>query len=135
MRRLLPGAEETSTAPIKMRSSERISVVETNELSRRDRDPHRDVRKGCYEQGFQTVCSFYEERARLLLPGAPMVEGRPAIQSAQQGMIEGGVQALSLDVVDVIEAGRSWRGAPEQANASTRQRRRSPRPVPTGARR
>jgi ketosteroid isomerase-like protein len=34
-----------------------------------------------------------------------MVEGRAAIQAAQQGMIEGGVQALRLDVIDVIEAG------------------------------
>jgi ketosteroid isomerase-like protein len=34
-----------------------------------------------------------------------MVEGRAAIQSAQQRMIEGGVQALRLDIVDVIEAG------------------------------
>jgi hypothetical protein len=30
---------------------------------------------------------------------------------------------------------RLWRTAPEQANASARQRRRSPRPVPTRARR
>ena len=37
-------------------------------------------------------------------PEPPMVEDRPAIQSAQQSMIEGGVQALSLDVIN-IEAG------------------------------
>lgn len=34
---------------------------------------------------------------------APMVEGRAAIQAAHQGMIARGVQALALDVVDVIE--------------------------------
>jgi hypothetical protein len=34
-----------------------------------------------------------------------MVEGRAAIQSAQQSMIDGGVQALGLEVVDIIEAG------------------------------
>jgi Ketosteroid isomerase homolog len=34
-----------------------------------------------------------------------MVEGRAAIQAAQQKMIEGGVQALDLQAVDVIEAG------------------------------
>lgn len=54
---------------------------------------------------FAALGSFYEERARLLVAGAPMVEGRAAIQSAQQRMIEGGVQALRLDVIDVIEAG------------------------------
>src|SRR5258708_11220883 len=54
---------------------------------------------------FAALGSFYEERARLLVPGTPMVEGRSAIQSAQQSMIEGGVQALDLDVIDVIEAG------------------------------
>jgi ketosteroid isomerase-like protein len=54
---------------------------------------------------FAAVGSFYEEHARLLIPGAPMVEGRAAIQSAQQSMIDGGVQALGLEVVDIIEAG------------------------------
>ena len=41
----------------------------------------------------------------MLPPGAPMVEGRAAIQAAQQRMIEGGVQALDLEVIDLIEAG------------------------------
>lgn len=54
---------------------------------------------------FAALGPFYEERARLLAPGAPMVEGRAAIQSAQRRIIEGGVQALDLEVVDVIEAG------------------------------
>jgi ketosteroid isomerase-like protein len=54
---------------------------------------------------FAALGPFYEEHARLLVAGAPMVEGRAAIQSAQQRMIEGGVQALRLDIVDVIEAG------------------------------
>jgi uncharacterized protein (TIGR02246 family) len=49
--------------------------------------------------------SFYEERALFLPPGAPIVEGRAAIREAQQRMIEGGVQALHLDVIDIIEAG------------------------------
>ena len=54
---------------------------------------------------FAALGSFYEERARLLPPGAPMVEGRAAIQVAQQKMIESGVRALNLQAVDVIEAG------------------------------
>jgi len=54
---------------------------------------------------FVALGSFYEEEARLLPPGAPMVQGRAAIQAAQRHMIEGGVQALDLDVIDVIDAG------------------------------
>jgi ketosteroid isomerase-like protein len=61
--------------------------------------------KAVSNKDFAALGSFYEERARLLPPGAPMVEGRAAIQTAQQRMIEGGVQALDLDVIDVIEAG------------------------------
>jgi ketosteroid isomerase-like protein len=61
--------------------------------------------KAVTNKDFAALGSFYEERARLLAPGVPMVEGRAAIQAAQQSMIEGGVQALRLDVIDVIEAG------------------------------
>jgi uncharacterized protein (TIGR02246 family) len=60
--------------------------------------------KAVTSKDFAALGSFYEERARLLPPGAPMVEGRAAIQAAQQRMIEGGVQALDLDVIDIIEA-------------------------------
>lgn len=48
---------------------------------------------------------YYEERARYLPPGGPMVEGPAAIQAAQQRMIERGIAALDLQAVDVIEAG------------------------------
>lgn len=61
--------------------------------------------KAVTNKDFAALGPFYEERARLLPPGAPMVEGRAAIQAAQQKMIEGGVQALDLECVDVIEAG------------------------------
>jgi ketosteroid isomerase-like protein len=61
--------------------------------------------KAVTNKDFATVGSFYEERARLLAPGGPMVEGRAAIQAAQRRIIEAGVQTLRLDVVDVIEAG------------------------------
>lgn len=56
---------------------------------------------------FAALGPFYEEDARLLAPGAPMVRGREAISSAHQRIIESGVQALSLECVDVIEAGDS----------------------------
>jgi ketosteroid isomerase-like protein len=61
--------------------------------------------KAVTNKDFAALGSFYEERARLLMPGVPLVEGRAAIQAAQQRMIEGGVQALELDIIDVIEAG------------------------------
>jgi ketosteroid isomerase-like protein len=61
--------------------------------------------KAVTNKDFAALGSFYEERACLLPPGAPMVEGRAAVQAAQQKMIEGGVQALDLQAVDVIEAG------------------------------
>lgn len=61
--------------------------------------------KAVTERDFSALGPFYEERARFLPPGAPMVEGRAAIQSAQQGIIEREVRALDLKAVDVIEAG------------------------------
>jgi ketosteroid isomerase-like protein len=61
--------------------------------------------KAVTNKDFAALGSFYDERARFLPPGAPMVEGRAAIQAAQQKMIEGGVQVLDLQAVDVIEAG------------------------------
>lgn len=61
--------------------------------------------KAVTNKDFAALGPFYEERARFLPPGAPMVEGRAAIQAAQQKMIEGGVRALDLECVDVIEAG------------------------------
>lgn len=61
--------------------------------------------KAVTNKDFAALGSFYEERARLLPPGAPMVEGRAAIQAAQRKMIESGVQALDLQAVDIIEAG------------------------------
>ncbi|GIK37107.1 MAG: hypothetical protein BroJett011_09400 [Chloroflexota bacterium] len=61
--------------------------------------------KAVTNKDFAALGPFYEERARLLPPGAPMVEGQAAIQAAQQKMIEGGVQALDLECADVIEAG------------------------------
>jgi len=57
------------------------------------------------DKDFAALGPFYEERARFLPPGAPMVEGRAAIQATIQKMVEAGVQALDLQAIDVIEAG------------------------------
>ena len=57
------------------------------------------------DKDFAALGPFYEERARFLPPGRPMVEGRAAIQATIQAMVERGIQALDLQAVDVIEAG------------------------------
>lgn len=54
---------------------------------------------------YSVLGPYYEERARYLPPGGPMVEGPAAIQVAQQRMIERGIAALDLQEVDIIEAG------------------------------
>lgn len=56
-------------------------------------------------QDFAALGQFYEEKARFLPPGGPMVQGPAAIQAAQQKIVEGGVVALDLSAVDVIEIG------------------------------
>ena len=61
--------------------------------------------KAVTDKNFAALGSLYEERARFLPPGGPMVEGRAAIQTAIQKMVEAGIQALDLQAVDVIEAG------------------------------
>jgi ketosteroid isomerase-like protein len=49
------------------------------------------------------LSTFYESGARFLAPGAPLAEGRAAIQATMQGLLDAGMQALSLDTVDVID--------------------------------
>ncbi|MEO8456520.1 MAG: nuclear transport factor 2 family protein [Chloroflexota bacterium] len=61
--------------------------------------------KAVTEKDVGALEGFYEEGARFLPPGAPMAVGLAAIREAQQHMIEGGVQGLELEAVDVIEAG------------------------------
>jgi uncharacterized protein (TIGR02246 family) len=59
--------------------------------------------KAVTDKDFAAVGHFYEERARFLPPGAPMVEGRAAIQASIRKMVEGGIQTLDLHAIDVIE--------------------------------
>jgi ketosteroid isomerase-like protein len=54
---------------------------------------------------YGVIGPYYDEKARLLPPGRPMVEGRNAIAAVQREMIEEGVIALDLAPVDVIESG------------------------------
>jgi ketosteroid isomerase-like protein len=49
------------------------------------------------------LSAFYEEGARFLAPGAPLAEGRKAIGATIQVLFDAGAQALSLQVLDVID--------------------------------
>lgn len=61
--------------------------------------------KAITEKDFAALGPFYEDRARFLPPGAPMVEGPVAIQAAQRKFIEQGLLSLNLCADDIIEAG------------------------------
>jgi ketosteroid isomerase-like protein len=59
--------------------------------------------KAVTEKDIAALGPFYEEGARFLPPGAPMAEGLLAIQAAQQKIIAGGVQTLTLHAHDIID--------------------------------
>ena len=61
--------------------------------------------KAVTDKDIATLGPFYEERARFLPPGAPMVEGPVAIQDAQRKIIDQGLQTLALQADEIIEAG------------------------------
>jgi ketosteroid isomerase-like protein len=61
--------------------------------------------KAVTEKDIAALGSFYEEGARFLPPGAPTAKGPVAIQAAQQKIMEAGVQTLTLQAEDIIEAG------------------------------
>jgi ketosteroid isomerase-like protein len=61
--------------------------------------------KAVTNKDFAMIGTYYEEQARWLPPGGRIVEGRAAIQTAQQKMIESGVQTLDLEAIDIIESG------------------------------
>lgn len=61
--------------------------------------------KAVTDRDFSSLGPLYEEGARFLPPGAPMVEGPTAILASIQKMVERGITALDLQAVDVIESG------------------------------
>jgi ketosteroid isomerase-like protein len=61
--------------------------------------------KAVTDKDFAAIGPFYEERARFLPPGGPMVEGPAAILASIRKMVEAGITALDLHAVDVIESG------------------------------
>lgn len=61
--------------------------------------------KAVTDRNFAALGPFYEDRARFLPPGAPMVDGPAAIQATIQKLVERGIKTLDLQAVDVIEGG------------------------------
>ena len=61
--------------------------------------------KAVTDKDFAAIGPLYEEQARFLPPGGPMVVGPAAILASIQKMVEAGITALDLQPVDVIESG------------------------------
>jgi uncharacterized protein (TIGR02246 family) len=53
----------------------------------------------------KAVAELYTEDAQVIAPGAPVAEGRAAIQAAWQKVIDSGVKNVSLNTEDVESAG------------------------------
>ena len=51
------------------------------------------------------IGNFYSERAKLLPPGAPLVEGRAGIQAFVEQLFAAGLSGLDLETIDVLEGG------------------------------
>ena len=49
--------------------------------------------------------AFYAADAVLLAPGAPKLDGAEAIRSFWQGFIDGGVEDVSIETTEIVEAG------------------------------
>jgi uncharacterized protein (TIGR02246 family) len=53
----------------------------------------------------RAVADCYTENAKVIGPGAPVAQGRPAIAAFWQKAIDGGVKELTLDTADVESEG------------------------------
>lgn len=49
--------------------------------------------------------AFYTADAVLLAPGTPRLDGADAIRAFWQGFVDGGVQDISIETTEVVEAG------------------------------
>jgi ketosteroid isomerase-like protein len=59
--------------------------------------------KAVTEREFAALGPIYEDGARFLPPGGPMVVGPKAIEASIKKMAERGIKTLQLQAVDVIE--------------------------------
>lgn len=61
--------------------------------------------EGVAAQDADALASLYHDDARFLPPGMPTCEGRAAIKSTMQMLLDGGARSLDLEPIDVREAG------------------------------
>jgi len=61
--------------------------------------------KAVANQDISAVVELYTSDARLLAPGAPLVQGRDAIKMILQGFIDAGAQSLELNTVELDDHG------------------------------
>jgi len=60
--------------------------------------------KAFSNQDAKAFASLYAQDAKLLPPGAPLIEGRAGIEAFGQQMFANGVRGLELETLDVLEA-------------------------------
>jgi uncharacterized protein (TIGR02246 family) len=60
---------------------------------------------GVASQDAAALASLYHENARFLAPNMEPAEGRPAIETAFQQLLDMGVRSVDLEPIDVREAG------------------------------
>src|SRR5436190_18249851 len=51
------------------------------------------------------LMDMYDEEVKLLVPGAPLIEGRPGVRKAYEALFAQGAQSLEMETRDVFESG------------------------------
>jgi len=51
------------------------------------------------------LMDMYDEEVKLLVPGAPLIEGRLGVRKAYEGLFAQGAQSLEMKTRDVFESG------------------------------
>ena len=77
-------------------------------MSRREQieSVNAEISKAAADKDTAGIAGLYEEGARLLPPGAPLVEGRENIQARFDAFIPNAkTLSMTFDLVDVIESG------------------------------
>lgn len=60
--------------------------------------------KAFSNQDARAVAGFYAQDAKLLAPGAPLIDGQAGIEAFLQQMFASGARGLELNTLDVLEA-------------------------------
>jgi len=64
-----------------------------------------DFGKAVANQDVDELVGFYDSKARMLAPNAPMAQGPDAIRQVFQAYLDAGVRSLDLQSIDVQEEG------------------------------